>query len=111
MWMADIGWSCDPPEELCRICRVLHHGWSKPVIPESGHHRAKELLASLPHACYVGLNLVKYGSEFLHSSVPIVRRILIELLKDPSGMIIDLSVTRQTFPHWPEPERSVIPCV
>jgi len=68
---------------------------------------ATRLLADHGEAIFVGLNLTKYGVDFLRRHESRLMYIPRRLLEHPKVVVLNFFTSSYAFPHWPERERAL----
>jgi hypothetical protein len=75
-------------------------------IPQNARSQARDLLGEPEGLKYIGLNLSKYGAQFIHNQRSALRAFLRSLMTGPATRVLNIFSRSTDFPHWPEPERS-----
>jgi hypothetical protein len=76
------------------------------VAPPTAEREAEALTGRFPSAVFVGLNLTKYGADFLEHHRGQLMRLFERVLKLPDVIILNFFTSGHEYAHWPEPART-----
>lgn len=71
-------------------------------IPDAAKADAEKRIGVNAEQVFVGLNLAKYGADWVKHGTRSVRSLVMRILEDPRVIVLNLYVERFDYAHWPQ---------